>query len=101
MLEVEGLKKLYGRKLAVSGVNFSMHTGEVVGLLGPNGAGKTTVFYMIAGFLEPTAGLVKLDSRPLNALPMFKRARLGIAYLPQEPSIFRKMSVEDNILAVL
>jgi lipopolysaccharide export system ATP-binding protein len=101
VLEVQELRKLYGRKLAVSNVSFSMNTGEVVGLLGPNGAGKTTVFYMIAGFLVPTAGLVKLDSLPLNGMPMFRRARLGIAYLPQEPSIFRKMSVEDNILAVL
>ncbi len=100
-LAVRNLKKLYGRKLAVADVSFSMSTGEVVGLLGPNGAGKTTVFYMIAGFLRPSMGGVELDGYPLNGLPMYRRARLGISYLPQEASIFRKLSVEDNILAVL
>ncbi|HEY9053368.1 MAG TPA: LPS export ABC transporter ATP-binding protein [Rectinemataceae bacterium] len=100
-LAVRNLEKLYGRKLAVADVSFSMSTGEVVGLLGPNGAGKTTVFYMIAGFLRPSKGGVELDGQPLNGLPMYRRARLGISYLPQEASIFRKLSVEDNILAVL
>ncbi|PKL06825.1 MAG: LPS export ABC transporter ATP-binding protein [Spirochaetae bacterium HGW-Spirochaetae-9] len=101
LLEVKGLRKLYGRKVAVADVGFTMRTGEVVGLLGPNGAGKTTVFYMLAGFLRPSAGSIELDGAPLNGLSMYKRARLGISYLPQEASIFRKLTVEDNILAVL
>jgi lipopolysaccharide export system ATP-binding protein len=100
-LEVKSLRKLYGKKVAVAGVDFSMHSGEVVGLLGPNGAGKTTVFYMLAGFLKPSAGSVELDGIPLNGLPMYRRARLGISYLPQEASIFRKLTVEENILAIL
>jgi len=100
-LEVSGLRKLYGKKVAVASVDFSMSTGEVVGLLGPNGAGKTTVFYMIVGFIRPTQGRVGLDHHDITDLPMYRRARLGIAYLPQEPSVFRKLSVEDNIRAVL
>ena len=101
VLEVAGLRKLYGRKVAVAGVGFSMRTGEVVGLLGPNGAGKTTVFYMLAGFLHPSAGSILLDGVPIDRLSMYRRARLGISYLPQEASIFRKLTVEENILAVL
>jgi len=101
VLEVVGLRKLYGRKIAVAGVGFSMRTGEIVGLLGPNGAGKTTVFYMLAGFLHPTAGSILLDGVPIDRLSMYRRARLGISYLPQEASIFRKLTVEENILAVL
>jgi len=101
VLEVQGLRKLYGKKCAVDHATFSMDTGEITGLLGPNGAGKTTVFYMIVGFIPPTAGRVLLDGVDITALPMYKRARLGISYLPQEPSVFRKLSVERNILAVL
>jgi lipopolysaccharide export system ATP-binding protein len=101
VLEVAGLRKLYGRKVAVAGVGFSMRTGEIVGLLGPNGAGKTTVFYMLAGFLHPTAGSILLDGVAIDRLSMYRRARLGISYLPQEASIFRKLTVEENILAVL
>jgi lipopolysaccharide export system ATP-binding protein len=101
LLEANGLRKLYRKKVAVGDVSFSMSTGEVVGLLGPNGAGKTTVFYMIVGFIRPTVGSVSVDGQDINELPMYKRARLGIAYLPQEPSIFRRLSVEDNIRAVL
>ncbi len=101
VLEATGLRKLYRRKVAVGEVSFSMATGEVVGLLGPNGAGKTTVFYMIVGFIRPTAGTVALDHQEISGLPMYQRARLGIAYLPQEPSVFRRLSVEDNIRAVL
>jgi lipopolysaccharide export system ATP-binding protein len=100
-LEACGLRKLYRKKVAVADASFSMRTGEVVGLLGPNGAGKTTVFYMIVGFVRPTAGTVFLDHHDITHMPMYKRARLGIAYLPQEPSIFRRLSVEDNIKAVL
>jgi lipopolysaccharide export system ATP-binding protein len=101
LLSVEGLEKSYGRKQAVRGVSFSMQTGEVVGLLGPNGAGKTTVFYMIVGFIRPNAGRIYLDGHSISGLPMYRRARLGIAYLPQEPSVFRKLSVEQNIWAIL
>ena len=100
-LEMNGLRKLYGKKIAVAEAGFSMSTGEIVGLLGPNGAGKTTVFYMIVGFIRPTSGRVGLDHHDITRLPMYKRARLGIAYLPQEPSVFRKLSVENNIKAVL
>lgn len=101
VLSAAGLRKLYRKKIAVADVSFSMSTGEVVGLLGPNGAGKTTVFYMVVGFIKPTAGSVSLDGVAISELPMYKRARLGIAYLPQEPSIFRRLSVEDNLRAVL
>lgn len=85
----------------VCDVGFSMKRGEIVGLLGPNGAGKTTIFYMIAGFLTPSAGTIFLNNDKLTRLPMFKRARKGISYLPQEASVFRKLSVEDNIMAIL
>ncbi len=101
ILEVRGLRKNYGRKVAVADVSFSMKTGQVTGLLGPNGAGKTTVFYMIVGFVKPTAGKVFLEEHEISRMPMFRRARHGVAYLPQEPSVFRKLSVAENILAVL
>ncbi len=100
-LEASHLRKQFGRAQAVVDVSFSMETGEVVGLLGPNGAGKTTVFYMIAGFLKPTAGIVLFNGLYINKLPMFRRAMLGISYLPQEASIFRRLTVEENILSVL
>ena len=101
MLGVEGLRKIYGKKIAVADVSFSMERGEIVGLLGPNGAGKTTVFYLIVGFIKPTSGSVYIGGVDISAYPMYKRARLGISYLPQETSIFRKLTVEDNIKAVL
>lgn len=100
-LFVEGLAKFFGRKQAVKDVTFSMRVGEVVGLLGPNGAGKTTIFYMIVGFIRPNSGKIYLNGRNISGLPMYKRARLGISYLPQEPSVFRKLTVEHNISAIL
>ena len=100
-LAVEGMTKRYGRKYVARDVTFSMGGGEVVGLLGPNGAGKTTVFYMIVGFIRPTTGRIFLSGEDITRLPMFRRARAGISYLPQEPSVFRKLTVEQNLLAVL
>jgi len=100
-LGVSYLRKSFGKKEVVKGVNFFMKNGEVAGLLGPNGAGKTTIFYMIVGFLTPDYGVVTLDDIDITSLPMYRRARLGIAYLPQEASIFRKLTVEQNIWAIL
>ena len=100
-LSADALVKRFGRKTVVNGASLSMHNGEVVGLLGPNGAGKTTMFYMIVGFITPTAGQILLDTRNVTPLPMYKRARLGISYLPQEPSVFRKLTVRDNVWAIL
>jgi lipopolysaccharide export system ATP-binding protein len=101
VLSVEGLRKRFGRKEVVRGVSFSMRNGEIVGLLGPNGAGKTTVFYMVVGFHRPSAGPVVLDGMNITQQPMYKRAREGISYLPQEASIFRKLTVEQNVWAIL
>ncbi len=101
VLSSEGLVKKYGRRTVVKGVSIEVNQGEIVGLLGPNGAGKTTTFYMVVGFIKPFEGKVFLDRSEITDLPMYKRAQNGIGYLPQEPSIFRKMSVEDNIKAVL
>ena len=100
-LFLEGLAKTFGRVPAVREVTFRMQSGDVVGLLGPNGAGKTTVFYMVVGFIRPTSGRIWLDGADVSGLPMYRRARLGVSYLPQEPSIFRKLSVEENIMAIL
>lgn len=100
-LTVSGLYKSFGKKEVVRGIDFSMTSGEVLGLLGPNGAGKTTTFYMIVGFYRPTAGDVFLNDRCITRLPMYKRARLGISYLPQETSVFRKLTVEENIWAII
>jgi lipopolysaccharide export system ATP-binding protein len=101
VLKIMGLHKRFGRNEVVRGVNFTMHNGEVAGLLGPNGAGKTTIFYMIVGFYRPTLGKVSLNGIDITQKPMFRRAQAGIAYLPQEASIFRKLTVEQNILAIL
>lgn len=101
ILRVSSLFKQFGHKKVVRGVEFSMKVGEVLGLLGPNGAGKTTTFYMVVGFYKPTAGDVFLDEKCITNLPMYKRAKLGIAYLPQEPSVFRKFTVEENIWSIL
>lgn len=98
---VKDLVKRYSGKQVVDGVSLTVERGEVVGLLGPNGAGKTTTFYMVVGLERPTGGTVELDGRDITRLPMHMRARLGIGYLAQEPSIFRKLTVEGNILAVL
>jgi len=100
-LGVSNLFKSFGKKLVVKGVNFTMKNGEVAGLLGPNGAGKTTIFYMIVGFYQPTMGYVTMDNIDITQMPMYRRARMGIAYLPQEASIFRKLTVEQNIWAIL
>ena len=100
-LRVSSLFKQFGHKKVVRGVEFSMQIGEVLGLLGPNGAGKTTTFYMVVGFYKPTAGDVFLDDKCITNLPMYKRVRLGISYLPQEPSVFRKFTVEENIWSIL
>ncbi len=100
-LRADNLVKLYGKRTVVNNVSIYVDQGEIVGLLGPNGAGKTTSFYMTVGFIRPKEGHVYLDNQDITALPMYKRAQLGIGYLPQEPSVFRKLSVEDNILAVL
>jgi len=100
-LRVEGLKKSFRRKIAVRDVSFSMKEGEIVGLLGPNGAGKTTVFYMIVGFIRATAGKIYMNDANITHKPMYKRARRGISYLPQEASVFRKLTVEKNIWSIL
>jgi lipopolysaccharide export system ATP-binding protein len=101
VLRSEGLVKRYKKRTVVKNVGVDVRQGEVVGLLGPNGAGKTTTFYMIVGMIKPEEGRVFLDNEEITTMPMYRRARLGIGYLPQEASIFRKMSVEENILAVL
>ncbi len=101
ILTATALRKVYRGRAVVDGVDLELHQGEIVGLLGPNGAGKTTSFYMIVGFITPDGGKVHLDGRDISGLPMYKRARLGIGYLPQESSIFRQLTVEQNIMAVL
>jgi lipopolysaccharide export system ATP-binding protein len=100
-LAAEGLVKTYRGRNVVNNVALQLQQGEIVGLLGPNGAGKTTTFYMIVGLIPPAAGRIVLDGSDITSMPMYKRARAGIGYLSQEPSIFRKLSVEDNILAIL
>jgi lipopolysaccharide export system ATP-binding protein len=100
-LEARALVKTYGRRVVVKRVSVSIDEGEVVGLLGPNGAGKTTTFYMVVGLARPDSGQVLLGDEDITALPMYQRARKGIGYLPQEASIFRKLSVEDNVVAIL
>ena len=100
-LRTEGLVKRYGKRTVANGVSINVKQGEIVGLLGPNGAGKTTSFYMTTGLVVPNEGHVFLDEREITDYPVYKRARAGIGYLPQEASVFRKMSVEDNIMSVL
>jgi lipopolysaccharide export system ATP-binding protein len=101
LLRAENLVKKYKKRVVVKGVSLHVKQGEVVGLLGPNGAGKTTTFYMIVGMIKPNAGDVLLDGKIITNKPMYKRSHLGISYLPQEPSIFRKMNIENNIKAIL
>ena len=100
-LEAVGLRKSYGSRLVVEDVSLAVESGEVVGLLGPNGAGKTTSFYMIVGLVRADAGRISIDGQSVERLPIHKRARMGLSYLPQEASIFRKLTVEENIRAVL
>ena len=101
LLEAKGLVKAYHGRRVVNNVSFTVHYGEIVGLLGPNGAGKTSSFYMVTGLIKPNAGTVEFKGVDVSDLPMYQRARMGMSYLAQEPTIFRKLSVEDNILAIL
>jgi lipopolysaccharide export system ATP-binding protein len=101
VLRSENLVKIYGKRRVVNNVSLQVRQGEIVGLLGPNGAGKTTSFYMLTGLIAPNSGRIYLDDRDITKLPMYKRARLGMAYLPQEASIFRKLTVEENLLAIM
>jgi len=101
LLEAKGLLKHYGKRQVVKGLDLFVSTGEIVGLLGPNGAGKTTTFYMMVGLIKPDGGQIFLDNEDLTNMPMYRRSLKGISYLPQEPSIFKKLSVEDNLRAVL
>lgn len=100
-LEAQGLEKKYHGRAVVKGVSLSVSSGEVVGLFGPNGAGKTTTFYIMSGMIRPESGTLSIDGKEISSLAMYERALLGISYLPQEPSIFRKLTVRDNIRAVL
>ena len=101
IIETKNLVKIYGQRKVVDEVSLTVEQGTVVGLLGPNGAGKTTTFYMVVGIAKPDSGTVLLDGRDIGQMPMYQRARLGISYLPQEASIFRKMTVEENLLSIL
>lgn len=101
VLQSENLVKIYGNRTVVNKVSISVKQGQIVGLLGPNGAGKTTSFYMISGLIPPNSGKIKLDDQDITRLAMYKRARLGMSYLPQEASIFRKLSVRENLLAIM
>jgi len=100
-LKSENIEKVYKERKVVKGVNITVNSGEIVGLLGPNGAGKTTSFYMMVGFIKPSSGKVFIDGKDVTALPMYERSRYGLGYLAQEPTIFRGLSVENNLLAIL
>lgn len=100
-LKSENIEKVYKERKVVKGVNLIVNSGEIVGLLGPNGAGKTTSFYMMVGFIKPTSGKVFIDGKDVTALPMYERSRYGLGYLAQEPTIFRGLSVENNLLAII
>ncbi len=100
-LEIKNFVKIYKNKQVVRSVSMEMKQGEIVGLLGPNGAGKTTTFYMVVGLVKPNSGQIFLDEHDITKTPMYKRAKMGIGYLPQEPSVFRKLTVEENLIAIL
>lgn len=100
-LQIKEISKAYKKRQVVDGASFSVESGQVVGLLGPNGAGKTTSFYMVVGLVKPDSGLIELDAQDISKEPMYRRARIGLSYLAQEPSIFRKLSVSDNIIVAL
>ena len=100
-LVAKHLQKRYGQRAAVADISISVSRGEIIGLLGPNGAGKTTSFYMIVGLIKADGGVIELDGKPITEKPMHERARLGVGYLPQEASVFRKLTAADNILAIL
>jgi lipopolysaccharide export system ATP-binding protein len=101
ILRAEKLKKIYGKRTVVQNTSIEVKQGEIVGLLGPNGAGKTTTFYIITGMIKPNAGKIFINDEDITRIPMYRRARRGVSYLPQEASIFRKLSVEDNLLAIM
>jgi len=101
ILKAENLKKIYGKRSVVSDASVKVQQGEIVGLLGPNGAGKTTTFYMITGMIKPNSGKIFINDKEITKIPMYRRARRGVAYLPQEASIFRKLTVEQNLLAIM
>jgi lipopolysaccharide export system ATP-binding protein len=100
-LKISNLSKSYSTRKVVNDVSMEIHQGEIVGLLGPNGAGKTTTFHMVTGFIRPEGGTITLNGNDITHMPVYKRARLGLGYLAQEPSIFRKLTVRENILAIL
>jgi len=100
-LSASGLTKIYGERRVVNRIDLEVNKGQVVGLLGPNGAGKTTTFYMIVGLIKPDGGCISLNGEDISTTPMYIRARKGLNYLPQEPSMFRKLTVEENIMAIL
>ncbi|MCK4244171.1 MAG: LPS export ABC transporter ATP-binding protein, partial [Candidatus Omnitrophica bacterium] len=100
-LKLSNIRKSYGKKLVVNNLSLEVREGEIVGLLGPNGAGKTTTFHIVIGLIRPEGGSISLNGEEITSLPIYKRARLGMGYLPQEPSIFRKLTVEENIMAIL
>ena len=100
-LQIKEISKAYKKRQVVDGASFSVESGQVVGLLGPNGAGKTTSFYMVVGLVKPDSGLIELDAQDISKEPMYRRARIGLSYLAQEPSIFRKLTVTDNIIVAL
>ena len=100
-LSARGLKKTFGARTVVNGIDIDLHAGEVAGLLGPNGAGKTTTFYMMVGLCRPDSGEITMNGKSITKLPVYMRARQGLSYLPQEPSVFRRLTVEDNLLAIL